>query len=97
MTENPPTTNNPELPASEGWPDYPGFGSPDDVQARIKLLQWISTQEIEGNVGDYILATDGRILGVGPNIDELSEKIFAAEPELQNARIVVSRIQPMIL
>lgn len=97
MTDNSSTTPASEFPASEGWPDYPGFGSVDDVIARMHLLDWIRSQidvTIRPEVGDYILATDGRILGFGPDSDELFNKVVDAEPALKNARIVVYRVPP---
>lgn len=106
MTANPPPVpptqpppDRAEFPAEDGWPDYPGFGSPDDVLARMNLLDWISTQlgqnGIEPQVGDYLLATDGRILGYGPDLDELHRKIEEAEPGLlKHARVVGISIPP---
>ena len=71
---------------------YPGFGSDEDILARINLLDWICEQYVNGNVqakvGDYILATDGRILGVGEDSEELHNRVVAAEPELLHARLV---------
>jgi len=104
MTANPPPipepTPEPEYDAAaDGWCMYPGFGSRADVLARMQLLDWISTQigqnGIEPEVGDYALATEGRILGYGPDIDELHQRIEAAEPGLhKTARIVMCRIPP---
>ncbi|HEV3384741.1 MAG TPA: hypothetical protein VG097_07990 [Gemmata sp.] len=89
MTANPPTT---ELKPDDGWPDYPGFGDPDDVVARIHILQWIHEQIANGNVtvkiGDCILAIEGRILGVGEDPEKLHRRVFAANPTLKNARVV---------
>jgi|GEM_PF-7105501 len=68
MTAMPPPVPDKDL---DGFPDYPGFGSMEDAIARMKLLDRIPTQlgsvKIEANVGDYVLATDGRILGVRPD------------------------------
>jgi hypothetical protein len=99
MSENPPnpSTSSSEFPPSEGWPDYPGFGSKEDVIARMKLLDWLYSQigvTIHPEVGDYVLATDGRILGFGPDGDELERQLLAAEPGLRNARVVQYRIPP---
>ncbi|MCE9561243.1 MAG: hypothetical protein K8U57_04235 [Planctomycetes bacterium] len=97
MTANPPPVPERESDP-DGFPTYPGFGSADDVQARIRLLQWIPVQlaaeGLELQVGDYVLATDGRILGFGPDFEELNRRIEAAEPEMRNARVVVIRIPP---
>ena len=45
---NPPASSTPasstEFPPSEGWPDYPGFGSKEDVLAQMKLLDWLLAQ-----------------------------------------------------
>jgi hypothetical protein len=80
-----------------GFPDYPGFGSPEDVDARI-LLSWIWEQlgsgGVKAEVGDYVLATEGRIVGVGPDLNELDHQLMATEPELRNARVVVYRVSP---
>lgn len=86
-----------EFPPSEGWPDYPGFGSPEDVRARMDLLDWLRSQigvTVHPRVGDYIWATDGRILGFGPDDEELERRILGAEPELRNARVVGYRLPP---
>jgi hypothetical protein len=91
MSENHAKTPVPEFPASEGWPDYPGFGSEEDVQARIRLLDWIRDQigvTIHPKVGDCVLATEWRILGVGRDPEELHDRVVAAEPALRNARLV---------
>jgi hypothetical protein len=92
MSENPPKVPETEFPPSDGWPGYPGFGSEEDSLARIRLLDWICQQiwegKVEVKVGDYVLATDGRILGVGPDATELHDRVVAAEPALQNARLV---------
>lgn len=76
----------------DAMPNYPGFGSPDDIQIRIRLLDWIREQVANGNVqakvGDYLLATDGRILGVGDDPEELYRRVITAEPSLHNARLV---------
>ncbi len=89
MSANPSTANN---LTDSGMPTYPGFGSQDDAQARIRLIDWICEQLVQGNVhakvGDYILATEGRILGVGDDPDELHERVVSAEPGLRNARLV---------
>ncbi len=73
-------------------PNYPGFGSQDDIQARIQLLDWIREQIENGNVqvkvGDHILATEGRILGVSDDPEELHRRVVTAEPDLCNARLV---------
>ena len=86
---------NPSIPHAETGDSmlpYPGYGTPEDTQACIKLLDWICEQYGNGNVkakvGDFILATDGRILGVGDNSDELYQRVIAAEPSLGNARLV---------
>lgn len=95
MSENPPHCHNPEFPPSEGWPDYPGFGSKEDSVARMKLLDWLCTQigvTIHPEVGDYVLATDGRILGFGPDDEELYRRVVEAEPALRNARLVGYRV-----
>lgn len=99
MTDNPPTPpdSRTEFPPSDGWPDYPGFGSREDILARMKLLDWICTQigvTVHPEVGDYVLATDGRILGCGPDSDELYRRVVEAEPALQNARVVEYRRPP---
>ena len=101
MPDNPPAPptpeTNPEFPASAGWPDYPGFGSSDDILARMKLLDWLHAQvgvTIHPQVGDYVLGTEGRVLGFGPDGDELERQLFEAEPELQKARVVGFRIAP---
>jgi hypothetical protein len=97
MSENPPKVPVSEFPPSEGWPDYPGFGSKEDVLTRMKLLDWVGTQigvTIHPTVGDYVLATDGRILGFGPDGDELDRQLVAAEPALRNARVVAYRVPP---
>jgi hypothetical protein len=82
--------------ASEGFPNYPGFGEPDDIHARIMLLDWICEQLVKGNVtaevGDYILATDGRILGVSKDPDGLHLRLIEEDPGLLNARIVAYRV-----
>jgi hypothetical protein len=97
MTANPPKDPASEFPASEGWPDYPGFGSKEDVQARMKLLDWVGSQigvTIHPQVGDHVLATDGRILGFGPDSDEVYRRVIEAEPALRNARIVQVTVPP---
>ena len=97
MSENPPLVPASQPPETDGWPDYPGFGSPEDVHARIVLLDWLCAQigvTVHPEVGDFVLATDGRILGFGPDLDELNRRIFAAEPELQNARVVGFTVPP---
>jgi hypothetical protein len=80
----------------DGYPNYPGFGEPEDVLARMKLLSWICEQIGNGNapanVGDYVLATDGRILGVGENDRKLWQRRVTGEPSLANARVVGYRI-----
>src|SRR5580698_161404 len=86
------------LNTDDGWPNYPGFGDPDDVLARMKLLEWIWEQLGNGNVaakvGEYVLATDRRILGVGEDDEELWQRIVTAEPNLANARVVGYRVPP---
>jgi hypothetical protein len=98
MSANPPKPPETEFPPSEGWPDYPGFGSDDDVHARILLLDWLQSQigvTIHPQVGDWVLATDGRILGFGPDADELERQLWEKEPELRNARVVAHRVRPL--
>jgi len=89
MTANPPQA---PTPTEDGFPTYPGFGSREDILARMQLLDWVSTQlgpsGIEANVGDHVLATDGRILGFGPDSDDVYRRVTEAEPALRNARIV---------
>lgn len=97
MSENPPRLPESEFPASAGWPDYPGFGSDDDVHARILLLDWLRSQigvTVHPKVGDWVLATDGRVLGFGPDPDELERQLWEKEPELRNARVVQCQIPP---
>jgi hypothetical protein len=99
VTANPPPNppSSTEFPPSDGWPDYPGFGSPEDVIARMKLIDWLHTQigvAVHPQVGDYVFATDGRVLGHGPDGDALLDRLFEAEPELQKARIVQIQIAP---
>jgi hypothetical protein len=100
MTANrPPDPPTPatEFPPSEGWPDYPGFGSKEDVLARMKLIDWLHAQigvTVHPQVGDYVLATDGRVLGYGPDGDEVERQLLEVEPGLRNARIVQIRIAP---
>lgn len=88
MTENTITT---DVGAGD-WPNYPGFGSPEDVLVRIHLLDWIKEQigngNVQANVGDYILATEGRILGVGRDRDELDRRVNETDPSMLNARVV---------
>lgn len=108
MTANPPPApdrpddddaHDTEAIAAE-WGEfaYPGFGSREDVLARMEILEWIPTQlgkhGIAPAVGDYVLATDGRILGYGPDLEELSDRVEAAEPAMRNSRVVVHRIDP---
>ena len=84
-------------PEADGWPDYPGFGSPEDVLARMDLLDWICAQigvTIHPQVGDHIVATDGRILGYGPDADEVFRRVLEAEPALRDARIVGYDVPP---
>jgi hypothetical protein len=79
-------------------PPDPFDAESEEVQARIRLLDWviaqIGTDAIAPRVGDYVLATDGRILGVGPDLDELDRRVLAAEPELRTARLVAYRVPP---
>ena len=42
---------------------------------------------VVANVGDYIFATEGRILGIGPDLEEMDRQILDAEPELPNERV----------
>jgi hypothetical protein len=91
--------DNPPAPEAEfDWPPYPEFGTDADALARMKLFDWILAQLAEGKVraepGDHILATDGRILGVGPDSDELFRRVIEAEPALRHARIVEHTIPP---
>lgn len=82
----------PVKPVQEGFPDYAGFGQPEDILARMRLLNWICEQvgngSVEAKEGEYVLATDGRILGVGEDAEELHARVISAEPELENARLV---------
>ena len=97
MSENPPLVPASQPPEADGWPDYPGFGSPEDVLARMDLLDWIREQlgkGLKAEPGDHILATDGRILGVGPDRDEILRRVVEAEPALRNARLVGYDIPP---
>jgi hypothetical protein len=93
MSANPST---PVQNTEDSFPNYPGFGDPDDVLARINLLEWIWEQigngSVQVKVGDYVLATDGRILGTGEDDEELWRRIVAAEPSLANARVVGYRV-----
>jgi len=87
------TANLPPGTASgQHEPDYPGFGSREDTQARMVLVWWIweqlATRAVKAEPGDHILATDGRILAVGRNSEELFRRVIEAEPALRNARIV---------
>lgn len=86
-------------PAAEGWPPYPEYGTDEDALARMKLLEWVRQQLVEGKVqaepGSHILATDGRILGVGKNSDELFQRVIEADPALANARIVEYSLPPL--
>jgi hypothetical protein len=96
MSANPSTVS--ELPQPDGWPAYPGFGSDEDALARMQLLAWISGQigvTIHPKPGDHILATDGRVLGVGPDSDELFRQVIEADPALQNVRIVEYTVPPL--
>lgn len=99
MNDGPSVQQTSEFPASDGWPDYPGFGSDEDVLARMKLLEWVRQQLAEGKgqaePGSHILATDARILGVGKNSDELFQRVIAADPALANARIVEYNLPPL--
>ena len=93
MIANPSSTI---LKTDDAYPNYPGFGDPDDVHERIMLLKWIMDQianrNVQGKEGEYILATDGRILGVGDNEPELWRRIVTSEPSLANARVVGYRV-----
>jgi len=93
MTANPPQT---PTPTEDGFPTYPGFGSREDILARMQLLDWICQQVgnrvIETAVGDYVLATDDRILGVGQDAAELHRNAVEVEPDLRNARLVGYRV-----
>jgi hypothetical protein len=86
------TPSSTEVKPDDGYPNYPGFGDPDDIHARIMLLEWIQEQIANGNVqakvGDYVLATDGRILGVSQDPDELHSRLLIDDPSLANARLV---------
>ncbi|WP_439622920.1 hypothetical protein [Gemmata sp.] len=109
MTANPPPA--PDRPADDDaydteaiaaeWGEfaYPGIGSREDVLARIEILEWITTQlgknGIDPAVGDYVLATDGRILGYGPDPEEVHRRVFEAEPDLKRARLVAISIPPL--
>src|SRR5262245_30843249 len=83
---------------SEDWPPYPEYGSQEDVHARMMLLKWIWEQLATGAVkvepGDHVLATDGRILGVDRDGDELLRRLLEAEPALRKARIVGYTVTP---
>lgn len=95
MSATPPNEPQTEFPPSEGWPDYPGFGSDDDVHARILLLDWLRSQigvTVRPEPGDWVLATDGRVLGHGPDPDEVYDRVVEAEPALRNARIVQCKV-----
>jgi hypothetical protein len=85
-------------PAAEGWPPYPEYGTDEDALARMKLLEWIWQQVSEGQVkvepGDHVLATDGRIVGVGRDRDEVLRRVLEAEPALRNARLVAYDVPP---
>ena len=85
-------TPHPQSASGQREPDYPGFGSREDIQARMVLLWWIWEQVATGAVkaepGDHVLATDGRILAVGRDADELFHRVIDTEPTLRNARIV---------
>jgi hypothetical protein len=99
MSDSPSVQKASDFSASDGWPDYPGFGSDEDVLARMELLGWVRRQLAEGKVqaepGSHILATDGRILGVGKNSDELFQRVIEREPALANARIVECNLPPL--
>ncbi len=97
MTADTSAAPAPAPPESEPlWPPYPEYGTDAYALARMRILVWIPDQlgpgKIEANPGDYVLATDGRILGVGPDEAELDLRVLAAEPELRHARLVVTRI-----
>ncbi|MBX9622765.1 MAG: hypothetical protein K2X82_03030 [Gemmataceae bacterium] len=81
-------------PADEPLAELPH----EEFLARVRLLDWISDQIAAGAVtpadGDCILATDGRILGHGPDRGELFRRLVAAEPALGAARIVASWYWP---
>lgn len=84
------------LPEEPEYRPYPGYGSDEDTQARIRLIEWIGEQLGEGKVevrpGDYVLATEWRILGVGPDLEELNRRAEEAEPAIARARVVAHRI-----
>lgn len=75
-----------------------GDWPPGEVQARIRLLMWINDQIAAGVIdppaGDRVLATDGRILGHGPDADEVERQAMEADPSLRTARVVASKVAP---
>jgi len=66
--------------------------SAEEVQARIRLLDWLTAEiacgAVAAKVGDYVVAAEGRILGVGPDLEKLTEEIQLADPGLSQSRTV---------
>lgn len=82
-----PETAAPAETVSDDWP-------PGEAEARIRLLMWLGEQIAAGAVepqpGDWVLATDGRIIGHGPDPAEVERRAVEADPTLKGARIVAS-------
>ena len=83
-------------PADEPLPDLP----PGEFQERIRLLNWaedrIGTDGVDPAVGDYVIATDGRVLGYGPDYDDLYRRVVT-EAGLEGQRLVAFRVLPIDL
>ena len=55
---------------------------------QVELPAPFASGAVVANVGDYILATEGRIVGVGPDLEELHRQFVEPNPELQNIRML---------
>lgn len=68
---------------------------PGEFQERIRLLNWaeaqVGTDGVDPEVGDYVIATDGRLLGYGPDYDDLFRRVVT-EAGLEGARLVAFRV-----
>lgn len=77
--------------------DPPADLPPGEFQERIRLLNWaeaqVGTDGVHPQVGDFVLATDGRILGYGPDYDDLYRRVVA-EAGLEGSRLVGFQVPP---
>lgn len=70
---------------------------PGEFQERIRLLNWAEAQVgagvIRPRVGDWVLATDGCILGYSPDYDDLYHRVVTVAG-LGGSRLVGFQITP---